>query len=196
MEPYLAWGLLYLYGRHILIDFLVAFGSLISICLIDVFPAVPFFYPSYEHLKRFVNSVYLFLCDFLEFMTGRIRTNKRKVKMCFFCTSAVDLGYGIPLSVTFWLELYVLQGKGRGQKEKKLSLNKEGWHWYGDGQSSCSAVRKALPNSFTTLLGRANGNRLKWASTSPNFLIKKYRVEKIDLTQLHLMLLIRHCLLP
>jgi len=38
MEPFLAWRLLYLIGSNILIDFLVVFGSLVSICLIDVFP--------------------------------------------------------------------------------------------------------------------------------------------------------------
>lgn len=77
-ELFLAWGFSYLTGRNILIDFLVPFGSLISICLIDVFPcfwSFFFFYPSYEHLKWFVNSIYLFLCDLLEFMTGRTGAN-------------------------------------------------------------------------------------------------------------------------
>lgn len=46
-EPFLAWGFPYLTGRNFLIDFSVPFGSLISICLIDVFPCFWSLFPSF-----------------------------------------------------------------------------------------------------------------------------------------------------
>lgn len=39
----------------------------------------------------------------------QIRTSKSNVKMCFICSFAVNPGCRIPLSITFWLQLDVLQ---------------------------------------------------------------------------------------
>lgn len=115
MEPLLAWGLLFLIGRKILIDFSVAFGSLISICLIDVFLCCWRFLPSFILHKNISSGLStLFTISFVicwnlwQEELERIRTNKSKAKMCFICTFAFNLGYRIPLSIALWLKPYVL----------------------------------------------------------------------------------------
>lgn len=125
MEPFLAPGLLHRIGRNILIDFSVAFGSLISICLIDVFPCCWSFSPSYI-LRMNISSGLSLLFTFsfgicwnlwqeeLEW----IRTNKTEAKMCFICTFAVSPGFRIPLSIAFWLEPYDLQGRVEVRRRK------------------------------------------------------------------------------
>lgn len=128
-EPFLAWGLLYLIGRNILIDFSVAIGSLISICLIDVFPCCWSFFPSFIlHMNISSGLSTLFTFSFVicwnlwQEELERIRTNKSKAKMCFICTFAVNPGYRIPLSIAFWLEPYVLQGRVEVRRRKS-------WVW-------------------------------------------------------------------
>lgn len=118
MEPFLAWGLLYLIGRNILIDFSVAFGSLISICLIDVFPCCWSFLPSFIPLMNISSGLStLFTFSFVicwhlwQEELEWIRTNKSKAKKRFIFNFAVNPGYRIPFSITFWLKLYVLQGR-------------------------------------------------------------------------------------
>lgn len=80
LELFLSWRLLYLFGRSILSDFSVGFGSLMSIFWWTPSPAVGvffcFFYPLYEPLKWFDNSVHLSVCDFwMKFMMGGIGAN-------------------------------------------------------------------------------------------------------------------------
>lgn len=74
MEPFPCQGLPYLIGKKNF-DWLLGGFWIIDLnsfdrCLPQLMEFFPFFYLSYEHLKWFVNSVYLFLCDLLKFMTG------------------------------------------------------------------------------------------------------------------------------
>lgn len=63
--------------------------------------------------------------------------------------------------------------KGGGQKEKKLSVLREGDFGTEMGKALSLQCAKCSPRAQIPL-GRANANRHKWTFTSPIFLIKKY----------------------
>lgn len=90
MELFLAWGFPYLTGRNILIDFLVPFGSLISICLIDVFPCFWSFFSFILRTNISCGLSTLFTFSFVicwnlwQEELEQIRTNKCKEKCVAF----------------------------------------------------------------------------------------------------------------